>query len=332
METRPQAGSESRTARVAAGTRPRRLRFPAGVVVLASILFLPGQIYAQDRPPARSPERYTTTKTWIPSDPRAINDDGVVVGDSLVFYKGTTVQLLGPFGDGGNSALVAVNNRGQVLLVQIYNGAHYFVYDPIRKGLNPIGLNGKVSEGGTIRTVHLVYLTGLDDEGRVYGIYGTPRGPCAVVGTPTTGNPGDKDPPPGVLATFTLIGCPGGGDLVIRGVNSKGQITGSVKQQGFIWSDGKLSLFSFPGSNSTEGDAINDSGVVAASRPASGSLRWASPTTECSSGSCTYPTNPRSISPASTIGGKSSPTTMPVALSWTATIFPSRIWRQPPRS
>jgi hypothetical protein len=263
METRPQAGSESRTARVAAGTRPRRLRFPAGVVVLASILFLPGQIYAQDRPPARSPERYTTTKTWIPSDPRAINDDGVVVGDSLVFYKGTTVQLLGPFGDGGNSALVAVNNRGQVLLVQIYNGAHYFVYDPIRKGLNPIGLNGKVSEGGTIRTVHLVYLTGLDDEGRVYGIYGTPRGPCAVVGTPTTGNPGDKDPPPGVLATFTLIGCPGGGDLVIRGVNSKGQITGSVKQQGFIWSDGKLSLFSFPGSNSTEGDAINDSGVVA---------------------------------------------------------------------
>jgi hypothetical protein len=31
------------------------------------------------------------------------------------------------------------------------------------------------------------------------------------------------------------LGCPGGGDLRIRAINSKGQMTGGVKQQGFIW-------------------------------------------------------------------------------------------------
>ena len=60
-----------------------------------------------------------------------------------------------------------MNNRGQVLLVQAYNGVDYFVYDPIRKDMIPVDQNGKVAEGGTIRTVHLVYLTGLDDEGRL---------------------------------------------------------------------------------------------------------------------------------------------------------------------
>ena len=52
------------------------------------------------------------------------------------------------------------------------------------------------------------------------------------------GIPGDTGPPPATLATFTLIGCPGGGDLRIRAINSKGQITGGVNQQGFLWKDG----------------------------------------------------------------------------------------------
>ena len=81
METRLQPGSESGTAWFA----PRKYRRWFRLLTLASIVFLPGGIHAQDRPPARNPEHYTTTKTCIPSDPLAINDDGVVVGDNLLF-------------------------------------------------------------------------------------------------------------------------------------------------------------------------------------------------------------------------------------------------------
>ena len=263
MERRFQPGPEARAASFAAQEYPRDFRFLANVIGLAAILLLAGEVYAQDRPAAQRPDHYTTTKTWIPTDALAINDDGVVLGRDFVIYKDRSIQLRGPFGNGGGSILVSVNNRGQVLLVQAHDGLHYFLYDPIRKDMTPVGQNGKVAESGTIRTVHLVYLTKLDDEGRVYGVYGTPHGPCGVVGTPTLGTPGDLGPSPDAPANFILIGCPGGGDLRIRAINSKGQITGGVKQQGFIWSDGKLSLFSFPGAHFTESYAINDAGVVA---------------------------------------------------------------------
>jgi hypothetical protein len=263
VETRLQPRFEREAVQLGARKDHRRFRFLAKVIGLGSILFLPGWIFAQEHAPAQSAEHYTTTKTWIPTDALALNDDGVVLGRDFVIYKDRSIQLLGPYGDGRGSILVSVNNRGQVLLVQAHDGLHYFLYDPIRKDMTPVGQNGKVAEGGTIRTVHLVYLTKLDDDGRVYGVYGTPHGPCAVVGTPTLGTPGDLGQPPAALADFTLIGCPGGGDLRIRAINSKGQMTGGVKRQGFIWSDGKLSIFSFPGAFSTEGYAINDAGVVA---------------------------------------------------------------------
>jgi hypothetical protein len=261
MERRFQPDSETQAAPVAA-QKDRRFRFFVHVSRFAAILLMVGAIYGQDRPP-QSPDHYTTTKTWIPADALAINDDGAVLGRDFVIYKDRSVQLLGPFGNGAGSSLVSINNRGQVLLVQAHDGLHYFLYDPTRKDMTPVGQNGKVAEHGAIRTVHLVYLTKLDDEGRVYGVYGTPHGPCAVVGSPTLGTPRDLGPPPAAPANFTLIGCPGGGDLRIRAINSKGQMTGGVKQQGFIWSDGKLPLFSFPGADSTEGYAINDAGLVA---------------------------------------------------------------------
>lgn len=234
-------------------------------VVIASIpllLLLSPAIRAQ--PPAGPPaaKRYVTSNRSIPPDPRAINDEGVVIGPDSVVYKDRTVQLLGPLLHGANSVLVALNNRGQVLVGQADNGPHYFLYDPLRDDMTPIGLNARVQEGAATRTFRLAYLTGLTDAGEVYGVYGNGHGPCGVIGRPTYGAANSTDEPT-TPADFTLVGCPGGGDLHIRAINSRGQITGGVNREGFVWSAGKLSVFDFPGSLGTEGVAINDEGVVA---------------------------------------------------------------------
>jgi hypothetical protein len=197
----------------------------------------------------------------LPSQPLGLNDAGVVIGKDAVVYQGRSVQLPGPLNKGRNSTLVAVNNRGEVLLEQTANGPHYFRYDPRTNAMTPIGLTGVVQEGGAMRNVHLAYLTGLDDSGRVFGVYGNGHGPCGVVGVPTFGVPGDTQAPT-EPATFTLLGCPGGG-LRIRAMNSRGQMTGDMNRQGFLWSNGTLSAFRFPGSMMTQGMAINESGVIA---------------------------------------------------------------------
>jgi len=133
MEMRFQLGLETRAASFAAQEYPRHFRFLTNVIGVAAILLLVGEVYAQDRPAAQSPDHYTTTKTWIPTDALAINDAGVVLGCDFVIYKDRSIQLLVPFANGGGSILVSVNNRGQVLLVQAHDGLHYFLYDPIRK-------------------------------------------------------------------------------------------------------------------------------------------------------------------------------------------------------
>lgn len=239
-----------------------RFHFLPIFIGLGAILCLIPQILGQDLPPTANPEHYTTKRTWMPTEPMALNDEGVVIGKDFVIYKDRSVQLLGPIGKGGNSVLVAVNNKGQVLVAQAYNGLYYFVYDPVRNDMTPIGLNAQVQEDGTLRNIRLGYLTGLDDNGRVFGVYGSGHGPCGVVGTPTYGKPGELKAPP-EPAMFTLLGCPGAGDLHIRAINSKGQMTGGVSRLGFLWSNGKTSLFKFPGSWATEGVAINGAGVVA---------------------------------------------------------------------
>jgi hypothetical protein len=213
-------------------------------------------------------------KTTIPDEAYAISDNGILMGRAVAVVNGQSIQFRGPFGNGSGTGPVSANTRGQILVLQISNGPHYFVYDLARKDLTPVSQDGRVAEGGAVLNVRLAYLTRLDDDGRVYGVYGTPHGPCAVVGTPAMGNPGEKDPPPNAPGDFTLIGCPGGADLHIRAINAKGQITGGVKQQGFIWSKGQLTTFRFPGARTTEGLAINDAGLVAG-------ILWAGNRTNC---------------------------------------------------
>src|SRR5579863_2393331 len=116
-----------------------------------------------------------------PGSPLAINDSGLVVGGVWVTSNGKSTTLLGPFVNGAGTNLVAVNNRGQILLAQKFGPLRYFLYDPNRKDLTPIGIVGRVNEVGADSTIYLAYLTGLDDDGRVFGVYAsTGNGPCAV--------------------------------------------------------------------------------------------------------------------------------------------------------
>ena len=197
----------------------------------------------------------------LPPQPLALNDTGVVLALNSVVYRDRSVPLLGPYGKHHKTTLIAVNNRGQVLLEQLANGPHFFRYDPAHGDMRPIGLNAQVQEGGVVRSVRLGYLTGLDDSGRVFGVYGSGKGPCGAAGAPAYGAPGEINAPT-QPAKFAFLGCPGRG-LHIRAINSKGQMTGDVNRQGFLWSNGALSLFRFPGAVMTQGVAINESGLIA---------------------------------------------------------------------
>lgn len=96
-----------------------------------------------------------------PSSPLAINDSGLAVGGVWITSNGKSTTLVGPFGNGIGTNLVAVNNRGQILLAQKFGPLRYFIYDPNRKDLTPIGIVGQVNEGGAVHPVYLYALSAL---------------------------------------------------------------------------------------------------------------------------------------------------------------------------
>ncbi len=232
-------------------------RTPLIALALLAILLPAAPLRSQDHGPPPRPG----AKILGDGQLLSLNDNGMAVGGAFTYDNGKQGSIVGPLGKGQNTNLLAVNNRGQILLAQKAGPLRYFIYDSGRKEYTPLGLAGQVTENGTPKAIQLAYLTGLDEQGRVYGVYGTKQGPCGVVGHPSAGTPGDLGPPPTAAATYDLIGCTGNG-TVIRGMNGKGQITGSTHNQGFVWHDGQLSTFAFPGSSSTTGAAINDAGTI----------------------------------------------------------------------
>lgn len=190
---------------------------------------------------------------------QAISDAGTAVGDIFVYSNGQPSVLMGPLARGVGTSLVAVNSHGQVLVAQKFGPLRYFLYDPTRKDFTSIGLAAQISDSS--QPVQLVYLTGLDDSGRVFGAFARGQSACAAVGKPTLGTSGDLGPAPSAPANFELIGCPGPGAIILS-ANAKGQIAGNYGKQGFIWSEGKLAPFAFPGSLATQVTGMNGSGVV----------------------------------------------------------------------
>jgi hypothetical protein len=177
--------------------------------------------------------------------------------------KGKVTVVTLPAVGGGDPQVVAVNNRRQLLVSRGHQGGNfYYICDLDARTFTPVGLMATVDEGGTVHTGRLKYLTGLTDDGQVFGAYDDPLGHCAVMGAPTLGAPGDPTPPT-APATFKLLGSAGKGQLQILSINAKGQMTGVADgHAGFLWSDGKLTKFTFPGSVFTTPAMINAAGVV----------------------------------------------------------------------
>jgi hypothetical protein len=181
-----------------------------------------------------------------------------------VLERGQVKILSAPATPGGDPRVVGLNNRRQVLVTRSHQGGdNYYLCDIDSGKFVPIGLAASVDEDGSPRTVRLKYLTGLNDQGEVYGVYDGPLGHCAVLGAPTLGS-NEADNPPSDPAPFRFIGSVGKGQLHIVAINAKGQITGVADGRiGFLWSAGKLTRFYFPGTMFTTPEMINDAGLVA---------------------------------------------------------------------
>ncbi len=163
-----------------------------------------------------------------------------------------------------NIQLVAINSRGRVLVVQQYQGVHYFLYDVGRATLTPVGLNAQISGAGAPTHVRLQGLTGLNNKDEVVGFYRTPHGPCAVRGTPALGAPGSSVSPADA-GTYSLLGCPAGAagkPIAIKAVNDREEIAGTLGRESFLWDAGHLTIVAYPGAVLTQISAINDSGIA----------------------------------------------------------------------
>jgi len=233
------------------------VRTAALVVALATSPVLRGAEHAQ----GQVSNTHVNAKVIEVGRLHAITDAGIAVGDNFVYANGKTWVVLGPLAHGVGTSLVSANSRGQILVAQKVGPWRYFIYDINRKDFTSVGLTAQVGIDGVAHTVELGYLTGFDDEGRIFGVFVHGQTLCAAVGKPTLGTPGDIGTPPTTPANFDFIGCPGA-RAVIRSVNSTGEIVGDYGKQAFKWSDGKLTPFAFPGSLQTQATAINDAGVV----------------------------------------------------------------------
>jgi uncharacterized membrane protein len=210
-------------------------------------------------------------------DVRSINDAGVAVGSVMAnqYFATGFVEVnekftfvSGPLYKGQYTAAIAINNRGQVLVSQDPQNTspvRYFVYDIAQRTFSPIGFFAQVA--GIPDKVR-VALTGFNDSGQFVGSFGFHGKLHAGYGTLVVGPAGTTDIPaePG---SFTQIACPNGKDMMAQSINNRMQITGACgdlpygASSGFIFSNGQVKLFSYPGAELTRGNSINDAGAVA---------------------------------------------------------------------
>lgn len=224
------------------------------------------------------PNQFTT--------PVSINDAGVIVGnvhpreagcpeqegciEGFVYEGGKFKLLKGPKYDGGFTNPVAINNRGQILVVQDPHiggvSPQYFLYDVARQTYRPVGTFIQVS--GTPGKVRLAQITGFNDQGQFVGNYRVRNRQYGGYGTLSVGEAGSTAAPD-QLGNFTPVECPQGRNTTATSINNRGQITGACDgsprppvRSGFVYSNGTMQLFDFPDATLTRGNAINDAGVV----------------------------------------------------------------------
>jgi hypothetical protein len=139
-------------------------RQPLIALALLTILFPASPLHP--RSPGASPR--PAVKILGSGQLLSLNDNGFAVGGAFTYDNGKQGSIVRPLGKGQNTNLFSVNDHGQILLAQKLGPLRYFIYDPGQKTYTPIGLAGQVTQDGTPKTIQIAYLTGLDDDGRVY--------------------------------------------------------------------------------------------------------------------------------------------------------------------
>ena len=218
--------------------------------------------------------------------PAAINDSGVVVGTIIyqgnyenpghqmfIWENGKLRLFSGPLNQGTLTSAVGINNHDQILLVQQDNsGLHsqldrYFLYDMKSKSYRPVSPFGQVA--GSAAPIRMVRITGLNDAGQIVGFYRYKGKLWGAFGDPVLGSAGSTvELTEG--ARLTPIECPEGRNTKALALNDRGEITGACEggnraptRRGFVFRNGSMTLFDAPGAVMTEGNAINDAGIVA---------------------------------------------------------------------
>ena len=222
--------------------------------------------------------------------PVGVNDEGVIIGNIYRQFAGGCPQLAdcgtegfiyenrqfrlltGPLYNGHFTRPIAINNRGQILLVQENRAAllnhhdQYFIYDVKGKSFRPMG--ALVQVAGSPAPIWMVQITGFNDRGQIVGFYRYKGKLWGAYGQPILGEAGSTVAPM-EGAALTPIECPEGRSTRALGLNNRGQITGSCEggnrsptRRGFLFEKGTMTLFDVPGAMLTRGNAINDAGVI----------------------------------------------------------------------
>ncbi len=221
------------------------------------------------------------------TEPHSIDDAGVIVGDihrhakgcdstdcgeqAFIYEHGKFTIVAGPLYKGNFTKAIAINNRGQILLVQDTQSSggapQYFLYDLALRTFSPVGAFVQVA--GAPNKIRLTPITGFNDEGQFVGNFRLRNQQYGGYGTLSIGPPGSTAPP-GDPGNFTQIECPEGRAMNATGINNRGQITGSCEstpkrpvRSGFLYSKGSVTVFDFPGASLTRGNGVNDAGVIA---------------------------------------------------------------------
>jgi len=219
--------------------------------------------------------------------PVSINDAGVVVGnihrtgkgcpdqdcglEGFIYENGKFTLLNGPQYKGRFTNPVAINNRGQILVVQDPHiggvPPQFFIYDMAHRTYQPVGPFVQIP--GAPNKIRLAQITGFNDKGQFVGNYRFRNKQHGGYGTLPVGEAGSTTVP-AETGNFTPIECPQGRSTNATSVNNRGQVTGACDgsprppvRSGFLFSNGTMTLFDFPDATLTRGNAINDAGAIA---------------------------------------------------------------------
>jgi hypothetical protein len=227
------------------------------------------------------PGNHGANDAIISTSPVSINTAGIIVGtvhrsgfgcggdcgnETFVFSGGKFALVRGPVFNGNSTAPVAINNHngGEILIDQDNQSSqpHYFLYDITQQTFRPISPFIQIGAD----KVRVEPITGLNDQDEFSGSYNYHGHEYAGFGKLPIG-PAGSTAIPTDLGAFAQIACPDNRNARSGGINNKDQVTGYCDyfkgvQSGFLYTNGIVNVFDYPGDQITRGTTLNDAGAV----------------------------------------------------------------------